>query len=688
VEVFRTEALDKMELVLQLLLPDLNFREYNEDEAIINKYSSDISNQPILKKHTEKQRLWLLLHAAYCISEDGGVLNDAIEQNFKILFQFSQVSGIINEVFYHTIIPPSDGLYELRKSNFFYFDDTGVTDMIFEIDKDKIILFLNLRYCPIVNLYFEAFSKVITLALVWVLSYYDFQPPGDIVNKKYEGAPSTEVFFTIIVFTSILYEFGQLEDEKWNTKDYFTLWNFFDVISLFLMTTWVVIKYFHLDASVTNFYIGFAALSISAIPLSIVLLQYLSLFKEIGILIIIIRAMSYDAFIFLIVYICCTLGFAISFQALYYDYGYDKIMVSISSLYGQTLGNFDLQNFLQPCTDSIAICPPDWVNYVGIVLNCIFLGFSLVLLLNLLIAKFSNTYQKINESATAEWSYFIGKSLQQNIILKERSPLCMLPPPFNAITIIVAPLQVPFIRAFGISIAGTIADWLFTIIGFMLAYVYISFHCFYKFTYGLSVYRVMFSKYKGKRLLYCWLVGSLVLIAVTFVSLFVSMVYALNSTVGVGEDKTTLLAIEALYSMVVGSLFTLPCLLRSKLLLGKYYVRCQQDGTLNGLEPNLTESVNIMFHNRENNTTMNPVIQEENNNDDIRGTRITAPELELSSSNNSMSEGFSIDVQLFLEEDLKRVLSLLKQSTTDMDINKMLIQLNAIVNDLSKRIKR
>jgi hypothetical protein len=95
-----------------------------------------------------------------------------------------------------------------------------------------------------------------------------------------------------------------------------------------------------------------------------------------------------------------------------------------------------------------------------------------------------------------------------------------------------------------------------------------------------------------------------------------------------------------------------------------------------------------MFHNRENNTTMNPVIQEENNNDDIRGTRITAPELELSSSNNSMSEGFSIDVQLFLEEDLKRVLSLLKQSTTDMDINKMLIQLNAIVNDLSKRIKR
>ena len=109
---------------------------------------------------------------------------------------------------------------------------------------------------------------------------------------------------------------------------------------------------------------------------------------------------------------------------------------------------------------------------------------------------------------------------------------------------------------------------------------------------------------------------------------------------------------------------------------------------MNGLEPKLTESVNIMFHDRENNTTMNPVIQEENNNDDIRGTRITAPELELSSSNNSMSEGFSIDVQLFLEEDLKRVLGLLKQNTTDMDINKMLIQLNAIVNDLSKRIKR
>ena len=680
-----------MELVLQFLLPDLNFREYNEDEVIINMYSSDIDKQHIVKKHTEKQRLWLLLHAAYCISEDGGVLNDAIEKNFKILFQFSQVSGIINEVFYHAIIPPSEGLYEFRRSNFFYFDDTGITDMIFEIDKDKIVLFLNLRYCPIVNLYFEAFSKVITLALVWILSYYDFQPPGGIANKKYEGAPSSEFFFTIIVISSILYEFGQLQDEKWNFRDYFTLWNLFDVLSLLLMTTWVVIKYSNMNDSVTHFYIGFTALSVSAIPLSIVLLQYLSLFKEIGILIIIIRAMSYDAFNFLIVYICCTLGFAISFQALYYDYGYDKIMVSILNLYGQTLGTFNLENFLTPCIDSISICPPDWVIYIGIVLNCIFLGFSLVLLLNLLIAKFSNTYQKINETATAEWSYFIGKSLQQNIILKDRSPLCMLPPPFNTITIIVAPFQTAFIRAFGISLAGTIADWLFTIIGFMLAYVYISFHCFYKFSYGLSVYRVLYSRYKGKRVLYWWLVGSLFLILGTFISLIASMAYALNDTAlsAVGADRTKVIAYEALYSMVVGSLFTLPCLLRSKLLLGRYCVRCQQDGTINGLEPNLSESSNTMFYSNDRNITvnMNPMIQEDSDSD--RATRITSPEVDASvSDSNNNSDGFNIDAEVFLPEDLKRILSLLKTNTTDTDINKMLQQLNLIINDLNQRIRR
>ena len=680
IELFRTEALDKMEIVLQLLLPDLNFRAYNEFEAIIDKYSSDIDNQDIVKKMTEEQRLWILLHAAYCIAEDG-VINDAIERNLKILFQFSQISAIINEVFYHPIIPPSDGLHELRKTNFFYFDDTGITDMIYEIDKDKIVLFLNLRYCPIVNLYFELVSKVITLMLVWTLSYYDFQPPGVELSHTYERAKSVEIFFAIVVITSICYEIGQLQDEKWNLRDYFTLWNSLDVISIGLMLTWVIIRYSTLRHDYSSFYVGFTALSVSAIPLSAVLLQYVSMYKEVGILIIIITAMSYDVLIFLTVYMFCMIGFAITFQALFYDYGYDKILISMLTLYSETLGTFDLQHLLGGCvvTDdddgSSSICPPEWVLYIGTVLNCIFVGFSLVLLINLLIAKFSNTYQKINDSATAEWSYFIGKSLQQNIILKERSPLCMLPPPFNLITIIVTPFQYFFVLSFGISIAGTLADWLCTILGVILSYIYISFQCTYKLTYALSVYRVMSNQYKKKRLLFSWLVISSLCLSISFICLFISFVYVFhvdsphpNPSSEKVINRNTYLAIEAAFFFVIGSLFIIPCLARSKFLLGKYYVQVQKDGTIVGLEPNLSSDGK-----NESIDTNNPMIQIVDDNSDDR-------------ADTAMSLKSFTNADVFADSDINRILSVLRKDATQLDLVNILQSLKSVLNDINSKV--
>jgi hypothetical protein len=88
---------------------------------MIEKNASDIDKQSIVRKNTEEERLWLLLHAAHCIAERG-VLFDAIKNNLKILFQFSQVSGIINDVFKNVIISPCEGLHELRSTNLFYFD--------------------------------------------------------------------------------------------------------------------------------------------------------------------------------------------------------------------------------------------------------------------------------------------------------------------------------------------------------------------------------------------------------------------------------------------------------------------------------------------------------------------------------------------------------------------------------------
>lgn len=50
--------------------------------------------------------------------------------------------------------------------------------------------------------------------------------------------------------------------------------------------------------------------------------------------------------------------------------------------------------------------------------------------------------------------------VQEYILLRERTPLCLLPPPFNAITTVLAPLHYWALDKYNISIAGSIADYI------------------------------------------------------------------------------------------------------------------------------------------------------------------------------------------------------------------------------------
>ena len=99
-----------------------------------------------------------------------------------------------------------------------------------------------------------------------------------------------------------------------------------------------------------------------------------------------------------------------------------------------------------------------------------------MLLLNLLIARMSNTHQRINDAAMEEWSFFVAKTVQQQILLKERSPLCMLPSPLNLVTTAVAPLHYLLMRQ-GISLAGSIADRILTPLGQIQTYFFLMYLC-------------------------------------------------------------------------------------------------------------------------------------------------------------------------------------------------------------------
>jgi hypothetical protein len=61
----------------------------------------------------------------------------------------------------------------------------------------------------------------------------------------------------------------------------------------------------------------------------------------------------------------------------------------------------------------------------------------------------------------------------------ERNALCMLPPPFNVITTLVAPCQRYFLRYRGISFAGTVADITMELILWLPVCVYIHWDLMY-----------------------------------------------------------------------------------------------------------------------------------------------------------------------------------------------------------------
>lgn len=50
--------------------------------------------------------------------------------------------------------------------------------------------------------------------------------------------------------------------------------------------------------------------------------------------------------------------------------------------------------------------------------------------------------------------------VQDNLLLEEKNPFCMLPPPLNIFTIFLYPLHTWALDAYNISVAGTAADYL------------------------------------------------------------------------------------------------------------------------------------------------------------------------------------------------------------------------------------
>ncbi|CAI9735240.1 transient receptor potential cation channel subfamily M member 4-like [Octopus vulgaris] len=76
------------------------------------------------------------------------------------------------------------------------------------------------------------------------------------------------------------------------------------------------------------------------------------------------------------------------------------------------------------CKENNSTCPTEITTYSAIILMCIYVLLTNILLLNLLIAMFSSTYEKVKKKSHLHWS------LQRYDIINEFSIRPPLPPPF------------------------------------------------------------------------------------------------------------------------------------------------------------------------------------------------------------------------------------------------------------------
>lgn len=226
------------------------------------------------------------------------------------------------------------------------------------------------------------------------------------------------------------------------------LWNVFDAITLVGLVSFIVFT-----SGVGDSYTGSTiVLSIAGLFSALSLLQYLSISKSLGKLIIMIRTMiANDVKDFLVVYMVCTVGFVIAFHSLYSgsNLGFDTYSESILNTISVSLGNFDL-------TMNAEGGP--LYNTIAKLVLLLYLIFTAVILLNLLIARMSGTHDKVDEKARQEWVYNHASNVKQFTLVFEQHPFEMAPAPLNIpMAFLFSFLQFKNIRN-NISICGTLTN--------------------------------------------------------------------------------------------------------------------------------------------------------------------------------------------------------------------------------------
>lgn len=397
-----------------------------------------------------------------------GLLDICLTRKCKFLFEKPQISGFVNDIFWSSAkmellahrnvqMLEDDTIHDTTTSksqqsslvNAAMSTDLGHRFGDLMIMNSRLVrISYGMRSCPVLRFVSEALARIFIVVQIVDVSVNVYGDRcGIVFSESCSQFPfsRTELTLFVLTFSICLYEVGELYQKNGRWSAYYEdEWKLLDSTGLILTLTWFALRFYNLS-------LARVFLACAAIPLCLGLLRYLSVSHTLGVIVATARAMLMDMVAFLVVYIICVLGFGVFFLSLYHGNGiFQSASSTVMQLFSYTLGNFEF-------TDVDASSPA--INSLAQTVLIVYVTFTSILLINLLVARMTNAYQRVDDKALQEWSFSKTKWVQQNLILVERHPFCMLLPPLNLITALCIVVHYRFLPM-GISVGGTVSNFL------------------------------------------------------------------------------------------------------------------------------------------------------------------------------------------------------------------------------------
>ena len=257
--------------------------------------------------------------------------------------------------------------------------------------------FIFARFCPAFMFIGEGISKLVMTGLVSSIALVRSQEAF-----SWASSPSwilaVEYFTVILVFATVLYEYGELCDHglsfvpsfKGTIKYFFDIWNLCDSGGLVLLLGWIGLR-FHEGADSKP---AVALVALSTIFFSVALLRYFSLFPPIGKLVSLTFVMMRDLSKFVVVLAFPMFGYTIALYSLFGGLGgsFNSMQQTLLTLFSAMFSNYD-SSFTDTFGNSGSY------SGVGIFLEMTYIVFSAVVIMNLIIAQMTRSHDAVNEKA-------------------------------------------------------------------------------------------------------------------------------------------------------------------------------------------------------------------------------------------------------------------------------------------------